>query len=338
MAGFAENDLYEAFGLEQPAVPAGGTPDLYGGKAADGSAGGKDPEPAEPGAQQEPGAEPAAGGDHEPENSPEVSREPEGEEPPPQAEEGLGGDQPQTAEQRREHAARRRRAETQAAIDAAVKQALEEERARSKGQMDAFFARANMKNTVTGQPITTLEEFEAWRRDYETAQAQKELKAGRLTPETIQTVVQQLPAVKRLEELAEEQARAAERQRQAAAQARVDAELQEIHKLDPSISTVEDLLAMPTAKAFYDLVRKGNSFLDAYRLANFEKLTAAKTDAARQQALNNARSKDHLTATGTPAGTGALPVPQEEMDIFRAFNPGATDAEITAYYNKIKKK
>lgn len=338
MAGFAENDLYEAFGLEQPAVPAGGTPDPYGGKAADGSAGGKDPEPAEPGAQQEPGAEPAAGGDHEPENSPEVSREPEGEEPPPQAEEGLGGDQPQTAEQRREHAARRRRAETQAAIDAAVKQALEEERARSKGQMDAFFAKANMKNTVTGQPITTLEEFEAWRRDYETAQAQKELKAGKLTPETLQSVVEQTPAVKRLKELAEEQARAAERQRQAAAQARVDAELQEIHKLDPSISTVEDLLAMPTAKTFYDLVRKGNSFLDAYRLANFEKLTAAKTDAARQQALNNARSKDHLTATGTPAGTGALPVPQEEMDIFRAFNPGATDAEIAAYYNKIKKK
>lgn len=322
MAGFAENDLYAAFGLEQPAVPTGE----------------KDPELAEPGAQQEPGAEPAAGGDHEPENSPEVSREPEGEEPPPQAEEGLGGDQPQTAEQRREHAARRRRAETQAAIDAAVKQALEEERARSKGQMDAFFAKANMKNTVTGQPITTLEEFEAWRRDYETAQAQKELKAGKLTPETLQSVVEQTPAVKRLKELAEEQARAAERQRQAAAQARVDAELQEIHKLDPSISTVEDLLAMPTAKAFYDLVRKGNSFLDAYRLANFEKLTAAKTDAARQQALNNARSKDHLTATGTPAGTGALPVPQEEMDIFRAFNPGATDAEITAYYNKIKKK
>lgn len=32
---------------------------------------------------------------------------------------------------------------------------------------------------------------------------------------------------------------------------------------------------MPGAKAFYDLVRKGNSFLDAYRLANFDRLTTA---------------------------------------------------------------
>ena len=62
MAGFEESDLYAAFGLDQPAAPAGGTPDPYGGRAADGSAGGKDPEPAEPGqAAQTPSAEPLAG-------------------------------------------------------------------------------------------------------------------------------------------------------------------------------------------------------------------------------------------------------------------------------------
>ena len=135
----------------------------------------------------------------------------------------------------------------------------------------------------------------------------------------------------------EQQAAEVEQRRQAEAKARVDAELAEIHKMDPTINTVEDLLSMPSAKAFYDLVRKGNSFLDAFRLANFDRLQTARAEAARQQAMNNARGKDHLTGTGTPQGTGAATVPADEMRAFKLFNPTATEAEITAWYNKHKK-
>ena len=56
-----------------------------------------------------------------------------------------------------------------------------------------------------------------------------------------------------------------------------------------------------------------------------------------QQAMNNARGKDHLTGTGTPQGTGAATVPADEMRAFKLFNPTATEAEITAWYNKHKK-
>ena len=104
------------------------------------------------------------------------------------------------------------------------------------------------------------------------------------------------------------------------------------------INTVEDLLSMPGAKAFYDLVRKGNSFLDAYRLANFDRLTTARAEAARQQALNNARGKDHLTGTGTPQGTGAATVPPDVKAEYLAFNPDATDAEIQKHYNRYMEK
>ena len=47
--------------------------------------------------------------------------------------------------------------------------------------------------------------------------------------------------------------------------------------------------------------------------------------------------KDHLTGTGTPQGTGAATVPPDEMQAFKLFNPTATEAEITAWYNKHKK-
>ena len=220
---------------------------------------------------------------------------------------------------------------------AAVKMAVEDERARTKGQMEAFFAKAGMKNTVTGKPITTLEEFDAWQADYEAARLQKDLKAGKLTPEALRSAVEQTPAIQALKKQQEQRAAEDEQRRQAEAKARVDAELAEIHKLDPAINTVEDLLSMPDAKAFYDLVRKGNSFLDAYRLANFDRLQAARAEAARQQAMNNARGKDHLTGTGTPQGTGAATVPPDEMQAFKLFNPTATEAEITAWYNKHKK-
>lgn len=336
MAGFEESDLYAAFGLEQPA-------------------GGNEPGAAEPGAQegQAQGTEPGTGGVQEPE------QDLAGHEPPAEPGEGevrggsgdagdvsgaapaeggqAGAPAQQTKEQRAENAARRRREEQQAAIDAAVKTAVEDERARTKGQMEAFFAKAGMKNTVTGKPITTLEEFDAWQADYEAARLQKDLKAGKLTPEALRSAVEQTPAIQALKKQQEQQAAADEQRRQAEAKARVDAELAEIHKMDPTISTVEDLLSMPSAKAFYDLVRKGNSFLDAYRLANFDRLQAARAEAARQQAMNNARGKDHLTGTGTPQGTGAATVPPDEMRAFKLFNPTATEAEITAWYNKHKK-
>ena len=219
-----------------------------------------------------------------------------------------------------------------------MKQAVEEERARAKGQMEAFFSRAGLKNTVTGKPITTLEEFDAWRADLDAAKLQKDLKAGKLTPEALRSAVEQTPAIQALKKQQEQRAAEDEQRRQAEAKARVDAELAEIHKLDPAINTVEDLLSMPDAKAFYDLVRKGNSFLDAYRLANFDRLTTARAEAARQQALNNARGKDHLTGTGTPQGTGAATVPPDVKAEYLAFNPGATDAEIQKHYNRYMEK
>lgn len=341
MAGFEENDLYEAFGLEQPA-------------------GGNDPEPAEPGAEvQEQGAEPGEGSAQEPPEGQELSQEqeePEGQdgggdgdqEEPPEDGGGAGeqeeppkdgGGKPaqQTKEQRAENARRRRQEEQEAAIKAAVEKALAEEREKSKADMAAFFARANLKNTVTGKPITTMEEFDAWRADYDAAKLEKDLKAGKLTPEALRSAVEQTPALQELRKQQEQRAAADAEQKRAAAQAQVDREIAEIHKLDPSINSVRDLLSMENAKEFYAAVKRGNSFLDAYRLVNFDRLTAARAEAAKRQAMNNARGKDHLTGVRTPQGTGAATVPKDEMEAFKLFNPDATEAEITAWYNKHKK-
>ena len=339
MADFTEQQVFDALGLgeqeQEAAAPAPGgdtapetneaerTPQETPGDGAGGEqeqeaaapapgGGDTDPESGEPGEQQEDDGEPAA--------------------------EGAGKKRPMTEEQRKEAAAQRRRAETQAAIDKAVEEAVKAEKDRSKAEMDAFFAAAALKNTITGKPITNMEEFNAWKQAFEAAKLQKDLKAGRLTPEALQKVIEQTPAMQQVQQMVQRQDEQQRQQAQEAAQVRVDQEIAEIHKLDPSINTVKDLLTMPKAKEFYALVKKGNSFLDAFRLANFETLTAKRADAARQQAMNNARSKDHLTATGSQRGAGAAQVPPDEMAMFRLLNPGATDAEIQAYYNKQKNR
>ena len=339
MADFTEQQVFDALGLgeqeQEAAAPAPGgdtAPETNEAERthqeapADGAGGEQEQDPAAPA----PG-----GGDTDPESGePGEQQEDDGE----PAAEGAGKKRPMTEEQRKEAAAQRRRAETQAAIDKAVEEAVKAEKDRSKAEMDAFFAAAALKNTITGKPITNMEEFNAWKQAFEAAKLQKDLKAGRLTPEALQKVIEQTPAMQQVQQMVQRQDEQQRQQAQEAAQVRVDQEIAEIHKLDPSINTVKDLLTMPKAKEFYALVKKGNSFLDAYRLANFETLAAKRADAARQQAMNNARSKDHLTATGGQRGAGAAQVPPDEMAMFRLLNPGATDAEIQAYYNKQKNR
>ena len=339
MADFTEQQVFDALGLgeqeQEAAAPAPGgdtAPETNEAERthqeapADGAGGEQEQDPAAPA----PG-----GGDTDPESGEPGEQEKDGGKP---AAEGTGKKQPMTEEQRKEAAAQRRRAETQAAIDKAVEEAVKAEKDRSKAEMDAFFAAAALKNTITGKPITNMEEFNAWKQAFEAAKLQKDLKAGRLTPEALQKVIEQTPAMQQVQQMVQRQDEQQRQQAQEAAQVRVDQEIAEIHKLDPSINTVKDLLTMPKAKEFYALVKKGNSFLDAFRLANFETLTAKRADAARQQAMNNARSKDHLTATGSQRGAGAAQVPPDEMAMFRLLNPGATDAEIQAYYNKQKNR
>lgn len=339
MADFTEQQVFDALGLgeqeQEAAAPAPGGDTAPETNKTDQTPQ-ETPEDGAGGEQERDPAAPAPGGeDTDSESGEPGEQEKDGGKP---AAEGAGKKQPMTEEQRKEAAAQRRRAETQAAIDKAVEEAVKAEKDRSKAEMDAFFAAAALKNTITGKPITNMEEFNAWKQAFEAAKLQKDLKAGRLTPEALQKVIEQTPAMQQVQQMVQRQDEQQRQQAQEAAQVRVDQEIAEIHKLDPSINTVKDLLTMPKAKEFYALVKKGNSFLDAFRLANFETLAAKRADAARQQAMNNARSKDHLTATGGQRGAGAAQVPPDEMAMFRLLNPGATDAEIQAYYNKQKNR
>lgn len=321
MPPITEAKLYEAFGLtppeekgaqvQEPAAPAA---EVQTTEAAEGA---QVQEPAEP------AAEPV---------------QPEPEEPtegaPTQTNTGAKpgeptGTSPLSEEQRRINAARRRQQEQQAAIEAA----LQQERSQTAAVMNEVFAKAGLKNTFTGAPITNMDEFQQWNEKFEETRLQRELQAGKLTVESLNRVVSEHPAVQAAQQLIDQNTQAQQEQQRAAEQTRIEGELAEIAKIDPSIKSVADLLKMPTSNEFRGYVAKGYGFLDAFKLSNMESITNARAEAVKQEAMNNARGKDHLRATGNGRGTGAASVPPQQMALFRQMNPGASDADIQKFYN-----
>lgn len=237
-------------------------------------------------------------------------------------------------------------AAAQQQIRRAVERALAEERERQQEQMRAFFRKAQLKNTVTGADIASMEDFEAWERDYQAQRLQQELSQGKLSPETLERAIEESPAVRQAQELA----RKAREQEQAEAQARFQVKLREemaeIQKLDPSARSLEDVVNGPNGQAFCRYVRQGGlSFLDAFRLANMDALQKrfaeqAAGQAAREaeiEAGRKARSKDHLTGAGAVQGTGGAAVPPEAKALFREFLPEASESEIQSYYDKYER-
>ena len=284
------------------------------------------------GARAQDVADPATGADNVRQEEPEDGDDDPGD--------GSGSDgQPLTLQQRRENAARRRQQEQQTAINQAVQAALDAEREKQNKQMEVFFARAGLKNPNTGEPITNFEQFDDWYKQHSLAQLQRDLKAGNLTVEGLQQAMDTHPVI---QQLLQQQAAAPAAPQQipqqpqlsAAEQALVDADLAKISAWDPSVKSVNDLMTMPKADVFRDYVKRGYSFADAFYHTHKERIDQQMIEAARQQALNNARGKDHLNSVTNSRASGMKEVPAAELAMFRAINPHATDAEIQAYYNK----
>lgn len=313
---FTENDVFKALGLgeqvQEPAAPAPGE--------------NIEPSEAPSGEQAQEPAAPAVESPDEPD--PNGSEKPEG---------GEGKATPLTDEQRHKNAARRRQQELQEAVDNAVTAARQQEQEKYTAQLNEVFARAGLVDSATGKPITNLQEFEQWYTGFADARLQQDLKSGKLSKETLDQMISNHPAVKQAQQTAAQITAAQEQKQKTDMQARVQAELLEIQKLNPEIKTVDDLLNMPNAKEFYDAVKRGNSFLNAYKLANFDQIVSRQAEKAQQQAQALNRSKEHLVPTQS-RGEGLLSVPGDELALYRKMMPNATDAEIQAHYNKYKKK
>lgn len=227
-------------------------------------------------------------------------------------------------------AAARRKAEAER--DAAIARAKED----AQKQVDEFFKTSGLMNPYTGQPITTRAEYEAYRERFEADQKAKLMEKAGITQEEFQAFVQGLPEVRAARQAKAEAEAAARQAREQEAKARVDEQLRQIQAIDPTVKELGDLAKLDTYPKLYDMVKRGYSILDAYRLANYDTLTQRAAEASRKAAITSVQSKQHLKATESRGG-GAIPVPDSVLEEYRVLNPGATKEEIQKHYQSYMK-
>lgn len=248
--------------------------------------------------------------------------------------EGQADGQKQTPEQNAKFAAARRKAEAER--DAAIAKARQDARAEAQRTIDEAFRTSGLTNPYTKKPITSKAEYDEYRARLEADRKARLLKKSGMSDEEFQQFVQGLPEVKQAKEAQAAAETAARQAREQQAKMKVEEQLKEISALDPTIQELKDLAKMETYPKFYELVKRGNTLTDAFKLANYEALTGRAAAASRQAAINSAQGKQHLSPT-TQRGAGAVSVPADVKAEYLAFNPDATDAEIQQHYNRYVK-
>ena len=290
-------------------------------------------EPAEPAVveqQEETTGEAEDGGQSAGEDSPEGQAA-----QPEQNPQGVRPAAQQTPEQNAQFAAARRKAEAER--DAAIAKARQAAPAEAQRTIDEAFRNSGLTNPYTKKPITTKAEYDEYRARFEAEKKARILKKSGMSDEEFKQFVEGLPEVKQAKEAQAAAETAARQAREQQAKLKVEEQLKEISALDPTIKELKDLAKMETYPKFYELVKRGNSLTDAFKLANYDALTGRAAAASRQAAINSAQGKQHLSPT-TQRGAGAVSVPADVKAEYLAFNPDATDAEIQQHYNRYMKK
>ena len=220
----------------------------------------------------------------------------------------------QTPEQNAAFAAARRRAEAQAAV-------------RSQAEQDALVERIyrGQNNPYTGKPIRSVRDLNEYEQQY---QADQMRQAG-IDPGVLNQMIENNPAVQQARQMTA-------KMQQEEGQRYIEGQVSEIGKVDPSIKSFADLTKAETFPQFDALVRRGYSLVDAYKIANFDRLTGQRAAAAKQQALNSVNGKNHLNPT-KGAGSGEdVVVPEETMAMYRSAFPNWTKQQIIEDYKKHK--
>lgn len=322
-----EKAIYEVLGVKaqesaDPAVSGTGTGTASVNMADEGV---KVQEPADPGnavstanvKQENSTPEPAADADQK--------RAGEGGEPDIQ--------EPMSPEKRRENAARRRQLELREAVDKAVKA----EREKSEARLKEALALAGVLDGE-GKPVESMDALREISQQQALEKMNRELRSGKVSQDTLSQLIAASPAVQETRKLLEKQERA---RKETAFMDQVSKEIAQIHELDPEISSLEDLKGMENYQDFYKAVKRGASYLEAFKSVNYERLVEAAvakaSAAAKQQAINAARGKEHLRGADNEIGIGGVEIPSDELKLIKTMMPGATRAEIEKFYQRYQK-
>lgn len=214
---------------------------------------------------------------------------------------------------------------------------------------DANYAAAFMgrKNPYTGKPILTKADFDEYVRAQEAASradeqsaAEDELKKIGITPEQLEALMGKTKFGQEMRAALEYTRRQAADSHKKAIDDLIAKDIAEIAKYDPTVKDVDSLKKTAHGKEIEKRVASGRyTWKEAWMLENFDAMQSARTDAAKQAAMNAASSKDHLQSTAQ-RGSGEVDVPDSVAEMYKVM--GITDKEemrksYASYLKDIKK-
>ena len=183
---------------------------------------------------------------------------------------------------------------------------------------------------VTGQPITNVRDYMDALAIQQRQASEQELQEKGVDPSIINRMIESNPIVMQAQQVIEQN-------KMSQAEVALQNDIAAITQYDPSINGINDLAALPNFPEIIDRVARGASLVDAYKMVNFDNFMQHTNQAARQQAINQMRGKDHLaTQTGVAQTDDDVEVPAEIMSRYKA--EGKTEKQIRDLYKSVASK
>ena len=98
--------------------------------------------------------------------------------------------------------------------------------------------------------------------------------------------------------------------------------------------TPEDFVKQENASEFIDLIQKGLSLAQAYKLCNYRDLMEKENQKGKKVGMERAGSKAHLRPTGVQAASTSGSVPEEVKAIYHALLGDWSESDIAKHYHK----
>ena len=108
-------------------------------------------------------------------------------------------------------------------------------------------------------------------------------------------------------------------------------DVEKIHELDDSISSLEDLMEHPNYEAMLEKVKNGSNLVDAYKLVNFDLLMGKSSKEGAERTYKNVTNKSHIRTTSGGA-TNDVHVPSDVMAMYKKNMPSWTEEQIKKHY------
>lgn len=235
----------------------------------------------------------------------------------------------QTAEERHKYASARRKAEAEKEKAIAdVKAAAEAEKEKAvKAAKDDVYAQMGLTNPYTGKKITSEADYLDYKADHADKLRKKAAEKMGIPPGEFGTVFgtevqmrDEKPAAKQTADPAPGKNDADEK---------IGQELARISAMAPQYKSLADITGGSHGSEFADLVKRGMTFEQAFKLAYFDEIKAAAPEKT---------SKSHLKVTQSVGASFDDEPDDKTFELYREMMPDASDDDIRAMYSKTSQK